>query len=71
MIINSILEVLDDGRFVVVYNDDQILTMRCELPDNLDAFTSPEQLFLAGVAFSRLEGATNVPKIQVVESEDL
>lgn len=71
MIINAILEVLDDGRFVVVYNDDQILTMRCELPGNLDAFTSPEHLFLAGVAFARLEGATNAPKIQVVESEDL
>lgn len=70
MIINSILEVLEDGRFVVVYDDGKILTMTCPLPNNLESFDTPEKLFLAGVAHVRLMGSPT-SKVRVYESEEL
>lgn len=71
MIINAILEVLEDGRFVAVYDNDQIVTMACEMPD-IRHFDNPRDAFLAGVAFARLAGTGVMrDKVRHVESEEL
>lgn len=71
MIINSILEVLEDGRFVVVYDGDKIATLTAQVPD-LSHFDSIQDAFLAGIAFSQLRGSAELrERVTTSESEDM
>lgn len=69
--INSILEIIPDGRFVVVYNTNKIATLNGSVPD-LSGMDTPEKLFLAGVAYARLGGLDGMTNpIEIVESEEI
>ena len=71
VVIDAILEARDDGRFVVVYNGDQIATLGYTTQD-LSKFATPLECYLAGIASSRLVGAPRaVVGYSVVETEEL
>lgn len=71
--INEILEVLPDGRFVVVYNTDEIITLNLNGPvPDLSGCNNHQECFLAGVAFARLNGTDfGRPKVVTVDTEEL
>lgn len=70
-VIDYIDDVRPDGSFVVAYNGDQILTMNAPVPNDLAKFKTRSELFLAGVAYARLEGAQARSRVMVLESEEL
>jgi len=69
-LIKEVLTVLEDGRFVVTFGEDQITTLKCDLPENIAEFPDLAKAFLAGFAHARLNGALNQSAaIAVVEGE--
>lgn len=70
--VDQILEVLPDGRFVVVYNTDKIITLNLGdgFPD-LTGIDGSLKCFLAGVAYARLKGTNLIQAPKAVSTEEL
>lgn len=69
-LITGVLEILPDGRFVVTFGEDQITTLRCELPANINDFPSIAHAYLAGVAHTQLGDWVNPnPQVMRIDGE--